>query len=206
MQLLQPGPDEPASLHDDAERRGLRRRRLGRRAVGLPIGCITAAGDPVDFNDDRPDDDAADADGASPWVVLIVDDDRNVHDATLLALHGERIAGRPLEFRHAYSASEARGVLATDGASIGILLLDVVMESPDAGLQLIADIRGPLGLHDLRIIVRTGQPGRAPEAKVRNDLAIDGYITKATLTRAMLIEALAQVLQPDESSGDAAPH
>ena len=164
-----------------------------------------AAGDPVDFGDDRARDSEPSSDGSPAWVVLIVDDDRGVHDATLLALHGEHIAGRPLAFRHAYSAAEARRMLGED-KTIGIVLLDVVMESADAGLRLVADLRGALGRADLKIIVRTGQPGRAPEAAVRSDLAIDGYLTKATQTRAMLLEALAHALQPDKTSSDGAQH
>jgi CheY-like chemotaxis protein len=162
-------------------------------------------GDPVDFSGDLPDDAEAVASGAAPWVVLIVDDDRGVHDATLLALHGERILGRPLEFRHAYAAAEAHKLLA-ENRDIAVVLLDVVMESPDAGLKLISEIRDELGQSDVKIIVRTGQPGRAPEAQIRSSLAIDGYITKATLTRAMLLEALTQVLRTGEASGGSAQH
>jgi CheY-like chemotaxis protein len=170
-----------------------------------PCSLLPVFGDPIDFNDDPPEGAEAGDGGAAPWVVLIVDDDPNVHDATLLALHGERVARRPLAFRHAYATAEARKILAGD-ADVAVVLLDVVMESADAGLKLVRDIRENPGRHDIKIIVRTGQPGRAPEAKVRNDFAIDGYITKATLTRAMLLQALTQVLQPDDASGGPAPH
>ena len=169
----------------------------------LPAWCQPFS-DPVNFDDDRPDEDESGTDDAGPWVVLIVDDDRNVHDATLLALHGERIDGRPLAFRHAYTAAEAQRILTDDG-DVAVVLLDVVMESQDAGLKLIAEIRGRPELRDVKVIVRTGQPGRAPEAKVRTGLAIDGYLTKATLTRALLLKALTQVLQAGESGG-ATPH
>ncbi len=163
----------------------------GPETTDAPLVFVPAAGDPLDFGDERPGDADPSSDGAQALVVLIVDDGRGVHDATLLALQGERVPGRPLAFRHAYSAAEARRLLSEDG-TIAVVLLDVVRESPDAGLKLVAGIRGELGRPDLKVIVRTGQPGRAPEAEVRGDLSIDGYITKATLTRAMLLEALAQ--------------
>jgi CheY-like chemotaxis protein len=168
-------------------------------------GYCLAFGDHVEFSDESPDDTEGAARGATPWVLLIVDDDRDVHDATLLALRGERILGRTLEFRHAYSASEARQLLAAN-RDISVVLLDVVMESPDAGLKLISAIRDELGRRDVKIIVRTGQPGQAPEAHVKSSLAIDGYVTKARLTRALLLEALTQVLRTSEESGGPARH
>ena len=197
---------EPADAKDDrvgAQFDACLDRSVPRLEEQLPA-WFQPFSDPVNFDNDRPDEDESGADDAAPWVVLIVDDDRNVHDATLLALHGEHIDGRPLAFRHAYTAAEAQRILTDDG-DVSVVLLDVVMESQGAGLKLIAQIRSRPELQDVKVIVRTGQPGRAPEAKVRTDLAIDGYLTKATLTRAILLKALTQVLQTGESGG-AAPH
>ena len=177
----------------------------GAGAPQLPGGYRLAFGDTIDFSDTPPDDAEDASRGVKPWVVLIVDDDRTVHDATVLALQGERILGRALEFRHAYAASEARELL-TANQDISVVLLDVVMESADAGLKLISTIRDELGQRDVKVILRTGQPGQAPEADVRSNLAIDGYITKARLTRAMLLDALTQVLRTSEESGDPAQY
>ena len=107
--------------------------------------------------------------GTSPqpcWKVLIVDDDRDVHEATELALRTVRILERPLHFLHAYSAAEALDILARK-QDIAVILLDVVMERDDAGLQLVRYIRETLGNKMIRIILRTGQPGAAPEASAR---------------------------------------
>ena len=105
------------------------------------------------------------AGGVPAWRVLIVDDEREVHAATLFALKDLIVSGRPLEFLHAYSAAEARGVMErTPG--VAVVLLDVVMETGDAGLQLVRVIRDELGCADTRIILRTGQPGYAPELEV----------------------------------------
>lgn len=146
-----------------------------------------------------PDEDAPEGDSATgattPWVVLIVDDDRGVHEVTLLALGGERVQGRPLQFLHAYSASEARQKIAAD-RSIALVLLDVVMETEDAGLRLIGDIRGELGRADLKIILRTGQPGYASEYEVTRKFSLDGYVLKSETTRGMLLDAIAIALAP----------
>lgn len=128
-----------------------------------------------------------------PWKILITDDDSNVHETTVLALNGVRIHGRPLEFLHAYSAKEAHELI-VQNEDLSLILLDVVMETVDAGLKLVKVIRGELGKNDIRIILRTGQPGYAPEEKVSNQFAIDGYTTKSQLTRSLLISVLNDTL------------
>ncbi|MEB0139200.1 MULTISPECIES: hypothetical protein [unclassified Undibacterium] len=128
-----------------------------------------------------------------PWKILITDDDLTVHETTLLALGGVRIHGRPLAFLHAYSAAEAKHVI-IENPDLALILLDVVMETVDAGLQLVQVIRKELGLHQLRIVLRTGQPGYAPASEVGHQFAIDGYTTKSQLTRAMLISVLSDTL------------
>ncbi|MDE2428411.1 MAG: hypothetical protein KGM99_06760 [Burkholderiales bacterium] len=148
--------------------------------------------DTIDFLDE--DEDAFSPKLATnPWKILIADDDLNVHETTLLALNGIRIHGRPLEFLHAYSAKEAQHVL-HDHADIALVLLDVVMETVDAGLKLVSLIRNELGRRNLRIVLRTGQPGYAPEQQVSHEFAIDGYTTKSKLTRSILISVLNDTL------------
>lgn len=126
---------------------------------------------------------------AGGWKILIVDDDPDVHEATEIALAGARIEGQPLVFLHAYSAAEARERL-VGHEDIAVLLLDVVMESHDAGLALVSVIREELGRHDLRIILRTGQPGYAPELAAVRDYDINDYRTKSELTRDRLLASL----------------
>ncbi|MBC3863614.1 hypothetical protein H8K32_16020 [Undibacterium jejuense] len=136
-----------------------------------------------------------------PWKILITDDDANVHETTLLALSGVRIHGRPLEFLHAYSAKEAKGII-IEHPDLALILLDVVMETVDAGLKLVQVIRDELHKADLRIVLRTGQPGYAPEEQVSHQLAIDGYTTKSKLTRSLLISVLNDTLAgPDKDPG-----
>lgn len=119
------------------------------------------------------------------WRLMIIDDEPDVHRATTFALAGVKILGRPLQFLHAYSAAEAAQQLRTE-QDVAVVLLDVVMEREDAGLALVKTIRQDLRLTELRIILRTGQPGYAPEIETIHDFDINDYKTKSELTRTKL--------------------
>jgi len=131
------------------------------------------------------------------WKLLIVDDDVEVHEATRFALHDAPIADRPLRLLHAYSAQQAAALIAAE-PDIAVILLDVVMESHDAGLKLVRHIREDLRLADVRIILRTGQPGYAPELKVIRDYDINDYKTKAELTHTRLMTTLISAIRSYE--------
>lgn len=124
-----------------------------------------------------------------PWRILIVDDDGDVHKATELAMQGLTIEGQPLVFLHASSAAQARQLLASE-QDLAVVLLDVVMESENAGLQLVRHIRDELRLFALRIVLRTGQPGYAPEIETVQAYDINDYKTKSELTRTRLYTVL----------------
>ncbi|MFA7292559.1 MAG: EAL domain-containing protein [Rhodocyclaceae bacterium] len=124
-----------------------------------------------------------------PWRILIVDDDAEVHHATVFALRDIRIDGQPLHFVHAYSAEDALTAIATDD-DIAVAVLDVVMEHESAGLDLVRRIRHDLGRKAMRIILRTGQPGYAPEMRVIREYDINDYKTKSELTRVRLLTTL----------------
>jgi diguanylate cyclase (GGDEF)-like protein len=117
----------------------------------------------------------------APWTVLIVDDDAEVHAVTRLMLGHARIEGRALKLLHAHSASEAKDLLGSH-ADIALVLLDVVMETEHAGLDLAQHIRDSLGNDLIRIVLRTGQPGQAPAHNVVSRYNIDDYVSKAELT------------------------
>ncbi|MBI3284959.1 MAG: EAL domain-containing protein [Burkholderiales bacterium] len=131
------------------------------------------------------------------WRIMIIDDDPDVHSATTFALGSLEIQHRPLSFLHAYSAAEARDILQHE-TDIAIILLDVVMEQEDAGLQLVSHIRKTLGLSDVRIILRTGQPGYAPEIDAIRDYDINDYKTKSELTRTKLYTAVTSAIRSYE--------
>jgi len=141
-----------------------------------------------------PDNEAG---SAGAWRVLIVDDDADVHSTTTFALGSLELHGRKLAFLHAYSAAEARALLEREG-DIAVVLLDVVMEEADAGLHLVRHIRETLGRHDLRIILRTGQPGYAPEMDAIRGYDINDYRTKSELTRTKLYTSVASAIRAYE--------
>ena len=131
------------------------------------------------------------------WRVLVVDDDRDVHDATQFALADLAVAGRQVELLHAYSAAEGVQVLKTQ-ADIAVILLDVVMETEDAGLEMVRIVRHELALDNVRIILRTGQPGHAPELETIRAYDINDYKTKSELTRTRLFATLTTALRAYE--------
>ncbi|MCB1761152.1 MAG: DUF3369 domain-containing protein [Gammaproteobacteria bacterium] len=130
----------------------------------------------------------------NPWRVLIVDDEEEVHRVTLLALKHFEFDGRGLWFLHAHSAAEAREIMLTEG-DIAVVLLDVVMETDHAGLGLIGFIRSEIENHSTRIVLRTGQPGQAPEHKVIKEYDINDYKDKTELTATKLFTLLISCLR-----------
>lgn len=133
----------------------------------------------------------------APWRLLIVDDESEVHRATEFALSGLTVNGRKMELLHAYSGREAREVLARY-PDIAVALLDVVMETEDAGLQLVRHIRQDLGMLATRIVLRTGQLGYAPELQVIQDYDINDYKAKSELTRVRLATTLTTAIRSFE--------
>ncbi|GGC22246.1 putative bifunctional diguanylate cyclase/phosphodiesterase [Pseudoduganella buxea] len=131
------------------------------------------------------------------WRVMIIDDDEDVHSTTTFALGNLDMQGRPLEFVHAYSAAQARDMLLVE-SEIAVILLDVVMEQDDAGLHLVRHIREDLKLADVRIILRTGQPGYAPEIDAIRDFDINDYKTKSELTRIKLYTTVTSAIRSYE--------
>ncbi len=127
--------------------------------------------------------------GLEPWKLLLVDDEKVVHSVTRLALEGFELAGRGLQFISAYSAEEAREQLAQHD-NIALILLDVVMETDHAGLDLVHYIRRELNNKFVRIVLRTGQPGQAPELEVITQYDINDYKEKTELTRQKLFSTV----------------
>jgi len=149
----------------------------------------TAANDDIiQFQDDG-DGDHSPRPGEPPWRLLIVDDDEDVHKATRFALRGIEIEGRQVELLSAHSAAEGETKVRGQ-PDIACILLDVVMETPDAGLSLVRVIRDVIGNRAVRIILRTGQPGEAPELEVVQRFDINDYKHKSELNRTRLLTTL----------------
>jgi len=115
------------------------------------------------------------------WKILIVDDDEQIHLMTTLVLQDITFQGRSIELLSAYSASEAKSILEQD-SDIALIMMDVVMETEHAGLELVRYIRDELKNMRVRIILRTGQPGTAPEKRIIIEYDINDYKEKTELT------------------------
>lgn len=120
------------------------------------------------------------------YKILIVDDDEEIHVITRMALSEFRLEGRPLAFESAYSGDEAMRKL-RDEPDFALVLLDVVMETDHAGLDVARWIREELGNRLIRIVLRTGQPGQAPEEDIIARYEIDDYKEKTELTYRKLV-------------------
>ena len=142
---------------------------------------------------DEADDPPGPSDGSS-WTVLVVDDEAAVHDVTRLALAAFSFEGRTLRLISAYSAADARAALA-DHPDTAVILLDVVMETDGAGLDFVHHVRTVEKNHLVRIILRTGQPGHAPEQRVIVEYDINDYEHKADLTAQRLFTAVIGALR-----------
>ncbi|MGJ5631672.1 ATP-binding protein [Nostoc sp. CALU 1950] len=128
------------------------------------------------------------------WKIIIVDDDVEVHQATKLALRSFTYEGKPLIFLSAFSGIEAKKLIATH-PDTAFILLDVVMETNDAGLRVVKYIREELKNQIVRVILRTGQPGDAPEESVILNYDINDYKLKIELTRQKLITSAIAALR-----------
>ncbi len=128
------------------------------------------------------------------WKVLIVDDEPDVHQVTKLVLSNTTFLGKKLDFYDCYSAAETREFLAKDD-DIAMIFLDVVMEEEDSGLKLVKYIREELQNSLVRIVLRTGQPGQAPEEKVIIDFDINDYKSKTELTSERLFTTVISSLR-----------
>ncbi len=117
----------------------------------------------------------------APWKIAIIDDESGVHDVTRLTLKRFSFEKRNVEFLSAYSAEEGLALF-TSTPDIALAFVDVVMETDDAGLRLIEKIRNELQNHSTRLILRTGQPGQAPEEEVIRNYDINDYKAKTELS------------------------
>jgi len=131
------------------------------------------------------------------WDVLIVDDDPEIHSVTKLALSGVTFWEKGIRFHDAFSGKEAIEILSQPN-SICVVLLDVVMETDDAGFHVVRLVREQLNNRFIRIILRTGQPGFAPEENVIREYDINDYKTKTELTRSKLVTSLMTAIRSFE--------
>lgn len=130
----------------------------------------------------------------NPWKILIVDDDEAIHAMTKMVLSSYSFEDRPLQLFSCHSGNEAVEFLRKED-DVALVLLDVVMETDDAGLNCAKAIREDLKDYAIRIILRTGQPGQAPEQEIITNYDINDYKGKTDLTAQKLFTAVTTSLR-----------
>ncbi len=128
------------------------------------------------------------------WKVIIADDEEEIHSITRMVLGDYFFEGQGLQFLSSYTGEETKKLI-EDNPDAAILLLDVVMETDDAGLRVVKYIREKLANPFIRIILRTGQPGKAPEKKVIMEYDINEYKEKTELTSQKLYTTITSALR-----------
>lgn len=140
------------------------------------------------FNEDKPVT-ALDAYGQVPWKIIVADDEEEVHIMTKMVMRKFEYEGRGVQLLTAYSGEETCKLM-RDHDDIAIVLLDVVMETENSGLEVVKYIRDELSNPFVRIILRTGQPGQAPQDDVIRHYDINDYKSKTELTVQKLYTAV----------------
>lgn len=128
------------------------------------------------------------------WKVMLVDDEEEIHNVTKLSLADFSFENKDLTFISAYSGQEATRLI-EEHPDTALILLDVVMETDDAGLKVAQHIRREIGNQMVRIVLRTGQPGQAPEGAVIIDYDINDYKAKTELTTQKLFTTVVTALR-----------
>lgn len=157
--------------------------------------------DLVDFDDELVFEDEesgseakGEGDDLPPWRVLMIDDDEQVHQSTLLAVGDEIVLGRKLQFIHAKTGSEAIAMIDSGMAAPDLAFVDMVMESPDAGLRFARAAKNHANWRSMMILLRSGQPGFSNEMEQARQLGVEGFVQKANVSRAVLLQALVDLL------------
>ncbi|TYT73232.1 response regulator [Desulfobotulus mexicanus] len=155
------------------------------------------SGDKMDFFQPEFPDNGADSEKSRqqpPWKILVADDDPEVHRLTRMVLGSHVYDGRSMQILEASSSHQALDVLDSH-EEVAVLVLDVVMESESAGLDLVSLIRNQRKNTCLQILLRTGQPGMAPESVVVSDYGINDYQSKSDLTSQRFISSVVMALR-----------
>jgi diguanylate cyclase (GGDEF)-like protein/PAS domain S-box-containing protein len=125
---------------------------------------------------------------------LVVDDDDDVHAVTRLVLASFSYAGRGLRLLHARSAGAAEATLRA-GEEVAVILLDVAMETPTAGLDLTRLVRDELNIRDTRIVLRTGRQEQFPERDIILRYDINDYRSHTELDETRLLSTVVTAIR-----------
>jgi signal transduction histidine kinase len=142
---------------------------------------------------DEESDDVKDP-SAGTWKVIVADDEPEVQTVTKLILKSLKFENKGIEFINAYSGEETIERL-KENPDAAVILLDVIMEKDNAGLEVVKKIREQMGNQDVRIVLRTGQPGQFPEEDLVVKYDINDYKSKTELTKPKMITTVVSALR-----------
>lgn len=116
---------------------------------------------------------------------MVVDDDVDVHDFTCCALAGSSFVGKPLQLIQAFSGEEAKR-LAGEHPDLALILLDLAMETRDAGLKVAEYIREELQNMRVRITLNTSLSDFAYERLGEENFHVNDYREKKEMSVTLL--------------------
>ncbi|MBF0610765.1 MAG: EAL domain-containing protein [Magnetococcales bacterium] len=123
---------------------------------------------------------------SSPWKVLVIDDDPDIHVLTLRTLRHITFENVGIVCHSGYSSQDAR-TLIQNHPDAALILLDVAMETEEAGLNLVRFIRDEANNHFVRIILHTGQVEKSHILQVINEYDVNGFKEKSDFSPTNLI-------------------
>lgn len=127
------------------------------------------------------------------WNVLVVDDEEQVHEITRLAFNDFVYSRKNLNFISAFSGAQAISLL-KENQNIHVVLLDIIMESDSAGLEVVEFIRNTLSNRLIRIIIRSGEHGQKNQRFIVDNYDINDYREKSELTMEQFYTSLRTAL------------
>ncbi len=139
-------------------------------------------------------DHAIDSENEKPWKIIIADDQEEIHSVTKLVLDDFTFQNRGLQFLSAYSGEETKRFV-RENEDVAFILLDVVMETDNAGLEVVRYIREELKNNIVQIVLNTGQPGQAPEQEVITRYDINDYKSKTEFNARKLLTSVTASLR-----------
>lgn len=119
------------------------------------------------------------ADSGLAWPVLVVDDDMTILTITRHLLTAVRVDGSPLDLVLCDSAAAAREQLRV--RQFALAIVDVSMETPRAGVDLLCELRADPRHQAVEVVVRSAEPASSIGAPVLSDLRVAEFWSKESV-------------------------